>query len=153
MQTYGVEQNSFKNIDATMVIKFSSPWSISVSFGLSCTTSHQQSKPCQFSTFSLPLMSCLSIFYHYFHGYCLWKSRILFLPDPVRHVQTTRSSILSHPFKATLPNSQTLAHISSFIPRTSQLWNSLLSTIFLKSYNLSSFKPNITKLDLVSLST
>ena len=37
--------------------------------------------------------------------------------------------------------------------RTSQLWNSLPPTTFPESYNLSSFKSNINKLDLVSLST
>ena len=46
-----------------------------------------------------------------------------------------------------------LSHKSSFIPRTSQLWNSLPPTTFPESYNLSSSKSNINKLDLVSLST
>ena len=45
------------------------------------------------------------------------------------------------------------AHKSSFIPRASQLWNSLPPTAFPESYNLSSFKCNVNKLDLVSLST
>ena len=58
-----------------------------------------------------------------------------------------------HPFQVTLPNSRTLAHKLSFIPRTSQLWNSLPPTTFPETYNLSSFKSNINKLDLISLST
>ena len=49
--------------------------------------------------------------------------------------------------------SKTVTHKSSFIPRTSQLWNSLPPTTFPESYNLSSFKSNVNKLDLVSLST
>ena len=79
------------------------------------------------------------------------------IPDPIlflRRVRTTRSSTThSHPFQVTLPNARTLAHKSSFIPRTSQLWNSLPPTTFPESYNLSSFKSNVNKLDLVSLST
>ena len=41
----------------------------------------------------------------------------------------------------------TLSHKSSFIPRTSLLWNTLPSTAFHESYNLSSLKFNINKLD------
>ena len=58
------------------------------------------------------------------------------IPDPVRHVRAT-SSTQSHPFQATLPNPRTLVHKSYFIPRTSQLWNTLPSTAFPKSYSLS----------------
>ena len=62
--------------------------------------------------------------------------------------RTTRSSTYSHPFQVTLPNPRTLSHKSSFIPRTSQLWNTLPPTTFPESYNLSSFKSNINKLIL-----
>ena len=50
-----------------------------------------------------------------FQGHCSQeiKNRI---PDPVRRVQTTRSSTHSHPFQVTLPNPRTLAQRSSFIP-------------------------------------
>ena len=94
----------------------------------------------------------LSIFYRYFHGHCSQEIKNI-IPDPVRRVRTTRSSTYSHPFKVTLPNPQTLSHKSSFIPRTSQLWNLLTPTTFPESYNLSSFKSNINKIDLLSLST
>ena len=94
----------------------------------------------------------LSIFYRYFHGHCSQEIKNI-IPDPVRHVRTTRSPTNSHPFQVTLPNPRTLAHKPSFIPRTSQLWNSLPHTTFPESYNLSSFKSNVNKLDLVSLST
>ena len=98
------------------------------------------------------LVADLSNFYPYFHGHCSLEIKNI-IPDPVRRVQTTRSSTHSHLFQVTLPNPQTLPHKSSFIPRSSQLWNSLPSTIFPESYNLSSFKSNINKLDLVSLYT
>ena len=98
------------------------------------------------------LVADLSIYYCYFHGHCSQEIKNI-IPDPMRRVQTTRSSTHSHPFQVTLPIPRTLAHKSSFITRTSQLWNSLPPTTFPESYNLSSFKSNVNKLDLVSLST
>ena len=97
------------------------------------------------------LVADLSIFYRYFHGNCSQEIKNI-IPDPVRRVRTTRSSTYSHPFQVTLPNSRTLSHKSSFIPRTSHLWNSLPLFTFPESYNLPSFKSN-NKLDVVSLST
>ena len=94
----------------------------------------------------------LQIFCHYIHGHCSQEIKNI-IPDPVRRVRTTRSSTHSHPFQVTLPNPRALAHKSSFIPRTSQLWNLLPSTTFPESYNLSSFKSNAIKPELVSLST
>ena len=96
------------------------------------------------------LVADLSIFYRYFHGHCSQEIKNI-IPDLVRRVRTTRNSTYSHPFQATFPNPRTLSHNSSFIPRTSQMWNSLPPTTFPESYNLSSFKSNINKLDLVSL--
>ena len=98
------------------------------------------------------LVANLSIFYRYFHGHCSQEIKNI-ISDPMRRVQTTRCSTHSHPFQVTLPNPRNLAHKSSFIPRTSQLWNSLPPTSFPESYNLSSFKSNVNKLDLVSLYT
>ena len=98
------------------------------------------------------LVADLSIFYCYFHGHCSQEIKNI-IPDPVRRVRTTKSSTHSHPFQVTLPNPRALAHKSSFLPRTSQLWSSLPPTTFPESYNLSSFKSNVNKLDLVSLST
>ena len=98
------------------------------------------------------LVADLSIFYRYFHGHCSQEIKNI-IPDPVRRVRTTRNSRYSHPFKVTLPNPQTLAHKSFFILRTSQLWSSSPPMTFPESYNFSSFKYNINKLDLISLST
>ena len=98
------------------------------------------------------LVADLSIFYRYFHGHCSQEIKNI-IPDPVRRVRATRSSTHSHPFQVALPNPRTLAHKIYIFPRTSQLWNSLPSTIVPKSYKLSSFKSNINKFDLVSLST
>ena len=49
--------------------------------------------------------------------------------------------------------SSSVSHKSSFIPRTCNLWNVLPSSCFPESYNLPSFKSNINKLDLISLSS
>ena len=103
-------------------------------------------------SFSHRLVADLSIFYRYFHRHCSQEIKNI-IPDPMRHVRTTRSSTQSHLFQVTLPNPRTLAHKSSFIPRTSQLLYSLPPISFPESYNLSSFKSNVNKLDLVSLST
>ena len=97
------------------------------------------------------IKSIAFIFIH-FHGHCSQEIKNI-IPDPVRRVGTTRSSTCSHSFQVTLPNPRTLSHKSSFIPRTSHLWNSLPPNTFPESYNFSSFKSNINKLDLVSLST
>ena len=66
------------------------------------------------------LVAHLSIFYRYFQGHCSQEMKNI-IPDPVRRVQTTRNSTHSHPLQAILPYPPTLAHKSSFIPRSSQL--------------------------------
>ena len=97
------------------------------------------------------LVGDFSIFYRYFHRHCSQEIREI-IPVPLRRVRTTRSSTHSHPFQVSLPNPRTLSHKSSFIPRTCNLWNVLPSSCFPESYNLPSFKSNINKLDLISLS-
>ena len=74
------------------------------------------------------LVADLSIFYLYFHGHCSLEIKNI-IPGPVRRVRTTRSSTQSHPFQVTLPNPRTLADKSTFIPRTSQPWNTLPSLL------------------------
>ena len=98
------------------------------------------------------LVGDLSIFYRYFSGHCS-QDIIDIIPVPLRRVRTTRSSTHSHPFQVSLPNPRTLSHKSSFIPRTCNLWNVLPSSCFPESYNLPSFKSNVNKLDLISLSS
>ena len=118
-------------------------------------------KPCLINNPSLTksLQTCshrrlvaeLSIFYRFFHGHCSLEIKTI-IPDPLKHLRPTRSSTQSHPFQVTLSNPRTLPHKSSFIPRTCQLWNTLPSTSFPESYNLSCIKSNITKFDFISLS-
>ena len=96
------------------------------------------------------LVADLSIFYRYFHGNCSMEIKSI-IPDPWKHVRPTRSSSQSHLFQVILSNPRTLSHKSSFIPRTCKLWKTLPSTSFPESYNLSSFKSNINKPDLLSV--
>ena len=91
-------------------------------------------------------------FYRYLNGHRSQEIRDI-IPVPLRRVRTTRSSTHSHPFQVSLPNPRTLSHKSSFIPRTCNLWNVLLSSCYSESYNLPSFKSNVNKLDLISLSS
>ena len=98
------------------------------------------------------LVGDLSIYYRYFNGHCSQEIRDI-IPVPLRRVRTTRSSTHSHPFQVSLPTSRTLAHKSSFIPRTCNLWNVLPSSCFPASYDLPSFNYMINKLDLISLSS
>ena len=63
-----------------------------------------------------------------------------------------RNSTYSHPFQISLPTSRTPSHKSSFIRRTYNIWNVLLSSCLPGSYNLPSFQSKINKLDLVPLS-
>ena len=98
------------------------------------------------------LVGDLSIFYRYFNGHCSQEIRDI-IPVPLRRVRTTRSSTHSHPFQVSLPTSRILSHKSSFIPRTCNLWNVLLSSCFPESYKVPSFKSKINKLDLIVLSS
>ena len=100
----------------------------------------------------LRLVADRSIFYRYFHGHCSQNTKNI-SPDPVRRVQTTRSSTYSHPFQVNyLIHELYLTNHLSFL----ELLNcgthchpllSLNHTIC-HLLNLTS-----TKLDLVSLST
>ena len=74
------------------------------------------------------LVGDLSIFYRHFNGHCSQEIRDI-IPVPLRRARTTRSSSHSHPFQVSPPTSLTLSHKSSFIPRTCNLCNVLLSRV------------------------
>ena len=98
------------------------------------------------------LVGDLSIFYRYFHGHCSQEIRDI-IPVPLRRVRTTRSSTHSHFLQVSLPNSQTLSHKSSFIPRTCNLWNvSPSSFLNLITYHLSNLRSINLILSLYPLS-
>ena len=73
------------------------------------------------------LVADLSIFYRYFHGHCSMEIKSI-IPDPLKHVQPTRSSSQSHPFQVILSNPRTVSHKPSF------------PQIFFHSKNLQTFE-------------
>ena len=75
------------------------------------------------------LVADLCIFCRHFQENCSLEIKNI-IPDLARCVRITRNSTQTHPFQVTLPNPRTLAHKSSFIPRTFQLWSSLPPTAF-----------------------
>ena len=90
----------------------------------------------------------LSILYQYFHGHCYLEIKNV-IPGPVRRVRTT-SSTQSHPFQVMLPNPRTLAHKSSFILKTSQLWNTIAFSFFPRNLHLTTYHPsNLTSTNLI----
>ena len=106
----------------------------------------------QYLSFIVVWLQIFTFFYRFFHGHCSLEIKNI-MSDLFRHVRHTRSSTQSHPFQVMLYNPRILSHKSSFIPRTSQLWNTLPSTSFPESYTLSYFNSNINKLDPISLCT
>ena len=64
------------------------------------------------------------------------------LPSAVTSIRVTRSSTSCHPFAVTIPK-------SSYIPRTSRLWNSLPSSVFPIVPNMASFKSAINSYLLI----
>lgn len=94
----------------------------------------------------------LSIFYRFYHGHCSQEIQDI-VPIPLERCRTTRSQSHAHPFQVTLSNCRTLSHSSSFIPRTSKLWNMLPPSTFPHQYNLNSFKRSVNQLNLCSFSS
>ena len=78
-------------------------------------------------------------------------SDINVITSNARNSVVTTMTERSHFFQVSLTTPQTLSHKSSLIPRTCYSWNVLPSS-FPESFNLPSFKSNIDKLDLISLS-
>ena len=84
-------------------------------------------------------VASLCTFYrHFFLQPSLELSGIL--PSALTSVRVTRSSTSCHPFAVTIPKSNTVLHLSSYIPRTSRIWNSLPSFVFPIVPNMASFK-------------
>ena len=71
------------------------------------------------------------------------------LPSAVSSIRVTRSSTSCHSFAVTIPKSNTALHLSSYIPRTSRLWNSLPSSVFPIVPNMASFKSAINSYLLI----
>lgn len=94
-------------------------------------------------------VASLCTFYrHFFLRPSLELSGIF--PPLVSNVRLTRSSATAHPYRVSVPKSNTYLHQSSYIPRTTRLWNSLPTNIFPLAPNMDRFK-NCVNSYLISL--
>ena len=93
-------------------------------------------------------VASLCIFYrHFFLQPSLELTGIL--PSAVTSRRITRSSTSCHPFAVTIPKSNTVLQLSTYIPMTNRLWNSLPSSVFHIVPNMASFKSAINSFLLI----
>ena len=91
-------------------------------------------------------VASISLFYRYFHGKCSTELHSLVPPLRVFRRQTRYSNdCAKHPFFLQIPKSHHKFHETSFIPRTTKLWNSLPPEAFPDEYNINKFKSNANK--------
>ncbi|MPC80631.1 hypothetical protein E2C01_075215 [Portunus trituberculatus] len=62
------------------------------------------------------------------------------MPPLLLRPRCTRLSSPSHPYSGQLFSARVNQYSQTFIPFTGKLWNSLPASVFLSSYDLSSFK-------------
>ena len=84
------------------------------------------------------VVSLCPFYRHFFLQPSTELSRIL--PPVATNTRVTRSTSNAHPHAVNIPKSTTNLHLSSYIPRTSRLWNSLPSTVFPSDPNMDAFK-------------
>ena len=88
----------------------------------------------------------LAVFYHYFHVYCSFElANCVPPPSALLRPFCTKLSTYSHPYYVHLINARINQYLHSFIPSTGKLWNSLPFSIFPPSYNLNSFKREVSR--------
>merc|ERR1712002_1214306 len=84
-------------------------------------------------------VASLSLFYRYYFGRC--SDELYYcVPGPKSWGRNTRQATDSHEFCVKVGNTRIDRYGSCFFPYTGDLWNSLPSSVFPSSYNLSSFK-------------
>ncbi|MPC27386.1 hypothetical protein E2C01_020556 [Portunus trituberculatus] len=86
----------------------------------------------------------LYIFYRYFHANCSTDRANCILPLLLR-LRCTRLSSSSHSYSVQLTNARVNQHSHSFIPFSGKLWNSLPTSVFLSSYDFTSFKREVSR--------
>merc|ERR1712035_213996 len=65
--------------------------------------------------------------------------------QPLPRPRRTRLSTLSHPYAVQPPNARVNQYLHSFISSTGKLWNSLPLSVFPPSYDLNSFKREVSR--------
>lgn len=87
-------------------------------------------------------VSCLTLFYRYFHGHC--SSEIFsIMPARANLAARLRSSVGANRFVVEVERARTSRFSNSFIPRTSRMWNALPDWVFPHFFNVTGFKRNI----------
>ena len=89
-------------------------------------------------------VASLSLFYSYFHG-CCSRELASCVPPPMRRPRSTRQATNAHLHSVEIVNSRIGRHSDCFFASVSRLWNSLPSSVFPLSYNLSLFKRQICR--------
>lgn len=87
----------------------------------------------------------LSLYYRYHSGNCANEIPNL-LPPLHTFSRNTRLAARAHECYVEAPHGRTTKYKESFIPRTSQMWNSLPATVFPDHYNLQLFKTNVHRM-------
>ena len=90
-------------------------------------------------------VSSLSLFYHYQNGLC--SSQLHNSVPPLKQNRRRfRSADSNHKFTLEVPRCRTAHYQTSFFPQTSTLWNSLPSSVFPNSPNLTKFKSAVNRM-------
>ena len=84
----------------------------------------------------------LSLFYCYYFGQCSEKLAAC-IPPPMAQSHSTQQASFSNNYCVELPNARIDQFSDGFFPSTSRLWNSLPSSVFPASLNLSFFKRQV----------
>ena len=89
-------------------------------------------------------VASLSLFYRYYFGRCSSELGKL-VSLPYSRGRSNRYSNKLHDFSVTIPRCYKDSYVSSFLPRTARLWNSLPIECSPLTYDLSGFKSRIDR--------
>ena len=84
-------------------------------------------------------VASLSLFYRYYFGNCS-EELAACIPPPMARPHSTWQASFAHNYCVELSNARISRFSDGFFPSTSHLWNSLPSSVFPASFNLSFFK-------------
>ena len=87
-------------------------------------------------------VASLSLFYCYYFGHCSDELAAC-IPPPMAQPRSTRQATFAHNYCVELSNARINRFSYGFFPSTSHLWNSLPSSVFPASFNLTSFKRQV----------
>ena len=89
-------------------------------------------------------VASLSLFYRYYFGHCSDELAAC-IPPPMARSRSTRQATFAHNYCVELSNTRINQFGDGFFPSTFHLWNSLPSSVFPASFNLPSFKRQVSQ--------